>query len=68
MSANELRAHLVLFWASFAALSLSIAAPSCSPASGEGGVRAIPIPGPAGVDCYAIMDGEKTVGGSCLAK
>lgn len=39
---------------------------SCSPARGSD-ARAVEIPAPVGVACYAILDGEgRAVGGSCL--
>jgi hypothetical protein len=38
----------------------------CGPAHSDEGVRAVEIPGPVNVVCYAIQDNGKTVGGNCL--
>lgn len=39
---------------------------SCGPAHSDEGVRAVEIPGPINVVCYAVMDNGKAVGGNCL--
>lgn len=40
---------------------------SCGPANGQGLTRAIEIPSPIGVKCYAVLNGnDEPVGGSCV--
>lgn len=39
---------------------------SCGPMAGAADARAVEIPGPVGVYCYAIMDGITVKGGNCL--
>lgn len=38
----------------------------CGPHAGASDARAVEIPGPVNVVCYAIMDGITVKGGNCL--
>jgi hypothetical protein len=38
----------------------------CERATGQTGLMAEEVPAPPGVRCFAIMDGDRAVGGSCI--